>query len=176
MSRFLRLALVGIVIPALACTFERRRDLEPENSLGSVVGDGSSVPSTADSVDAVVAAFHEALALGDEARVAALTAPGAVLVDQEEGVRWERAADSNPGLPSPLARNRDGPGWTRVDEGFTLLGDSAGLLITEYRAQVEGEEVPWSAVESLILARVGGVWRVRYQHQSRGPGTTPLKP
>jgi hypothetical protein len=170
-SLALRLALIGTLITTWACTLERRPDLEPENGAASVAGQEASARSTADSVDAVMAAFHEALALGDGARVTALTAPGAVLVDQEEGVRWERATDSNPDLPSPLALGGDGLGWRMTDASFTPLGDSASLLVREYRARVEGEEVPWSAVESLVLVHVNGAWRVRYLHQSRGPAS-----
>ena len=169
MLRFPLCVLVAFAIPLGACTLERRADLEPENGAGAAAG-SSVAPSTVDSVHAVVSSFHEALAQGDGARIAALTAPGAVLIDQEEGVRWRRAMDSDPALPTPLARTRDGLGWTVLGTEFTLLGDNAGILVTEYRARVQGEDVPWSAVESLVLVRGEAGWRVQYLHQSRGPG------
>lgn len=160
--------LLGLAILPGACTLERRADLEPEGGAGDGA-ESRAAAATIDSVHAVVSSFHEALAQGDGARIAALTSPGAVLIDQEESVRWRRAMDSNPALPTALVRARDGLGWTVLGTDFTLLGDDAGILVTEYRAEIEGEAVPWSAVESLILVRGDAGWRVRYLHQSRGP-------
>ena len=160
--------VLGLAILPGACTLERRADLEPENGTGEGA-ESRAVPSTVDSVHAVVSSFHEALAQGDGARIAALTSPGAVLIDQEGSVRWRRTMDSNPALPTALVRARDGLGWTVLGTDFALLGDDVGILVTEYRAEVAGEEVPWSAVETLILVRGEAGWRVRYLHQSRGP-------
>lgn len=175
MARLTWFALVGPVILLGACTLERRADLEPEN--GATVGTtGNVAPSTVDSVHAVVSSFHEALAQGDGARIASLTTPGAVLIDQEQSVRWRRAVDTDPTLPTPLVRARDGLDWTVLGTDFTLLGEDAGILVTEYRARVQGEEVPWSAVESLVLVRGAAGWRVRYLHQSRGPEAQVRRP
>lgn len=159
-------ALIAVAILVVAaCTVERRADARPDG--GAADGESPAARSAAaeDSARAVASAFHEALLLGDGARVVSLTAPGAVLVDQEEGVRWQRSTDAD--LPDPLGRGRQGLSWVVTSSEFTDLGE-AGLLVTRYLAEVEGEEVPWSAVESMVLVRSPEGMKILYMHRSRG--------
>lgn len=164
-----RLREVPLLLAVIAggCTLEHRPDVQPDDE--AVAAETPSVPgaSVEDSARAVASAFREALVLGDASRVASLTAPGALLVDQEEGVRWRRSAESDGPLPAPLGASRGGLGWTVSASEFANL-DGTALLVTRYGAEVAGEEVPWSAVESLVLVRTGDGWRVRYLHRSRG--------
>lgn len=147
------------------CTVERRPDVQPDG--GAASDPATTGASAEDSVRAVVSAFRQALALGDGSRVAALTAPEALLVDQEEGVRWRRSAEAGGDLPSPLGAGEGGLAWTVSSSEYTRFGE-AGLLVTRYLAEVAGEDVPWSAVESFVVVRTGEGWRVRYLHRSRG--------
>lgn len=168
----LMVLLVGAVG---GCTLEHRPDVQPDGAAVSAADPAGAVATVEDSARAVVAAFREALALGDGARVAALTVPGALLVDQEEGVRWRRATEPDGALPSPLGSARGGLAWAVVSSEYARMGE-AGLLVTRYVAEVAGEEVPWSAVESIVVVRTEEGWRIRYLHRSRGPGEAGASP
>lgn len=164
------LLLAGFVAGSAGagCTLEHRPDIQPDEAALEAADPATPRASAEDSARAVVSAFREALALGDGARVAALTAPDALLVDQEEGVRWRHAAEPAGVLPSPLVPGGDGLAWTVTSSEYARLGE-AGLLVTRYTAEVAGEEVPWTAVESVVVVRTEEGWRVRYLHRSRGP-------
>ena len=167
------LALCALLVVA-SCTFERRPDLA-----GSGEGDSTrpAVPSgphaaAEDSVRAVVAAFREALRLGDVTRVAQLSTPDAALVDQEEHVHWSRSGSSESRLPAPLDGRREGLGWVLEDSSFDTLGASA-LLVNRYSATVSGEDVPWAAIETFVFVRTPEGWRLRHLHRSRGLSDDP---
>ena len=168
----LRAVLLVLLTLTAACRVERRPDLdESEPGPTALVPElrGGSEPAR-DSVRQVVAAVNEALALGDVTRVAQLSAPGAVLIDQEEGVRWTRQEAAST-LPRPLLGRGDGLGWRVESTSLDFLGDGGtALLSARYHASVSGESVPWTAVETWVLVRREGGWGLRYMHRSRGLG------
>lgn len=174
----LRLVLVAVVVLASSCRIERRPDLTREDPGPTALVPelrGGSEPAR-DSVRVVVAAVNEALALGDVTRVAQLSALGAVLIDQEEGVRWSRQEAASI-LPRPLLGRSDGLSWSVAATRLDFLGDGAALLSIRYRASVAGEGVPWTAVETWVLIRDGTAgWRLRYLHRSRGLGDETTGP
>lgn len=173
-----RLLLLALLVVTSACRIERRPDLlEDDPGPTALVPElsGGSEPAR-DSVRQVVAAVNEALALGDVTRVAQLSAPGAILIDQEEGVRWTRQEAAST-LPRPLLGRGDGLSWALADTGLDFLGDDTALLSARYHAAVSGEDVPWTALETWVLVRVDEVgWRLRYLHRSRGEGPVPGGP
>lgn len=170
--RLAPLALLVLVV-ALGCRFERRPDLEASPDTAGIADTTAQpvVPGQAihDSLRVVVAAYHEALRVGDVSRVASLTVPGSVLVDQEEGVEWRRGEGGSEVLPQPLDPARTGFGWTRAGSEIQVFEETA-LLVDQYRVTVSGEEVPWNAVESFLLVRTPDGWRIRFSHRSRGTG------
>ncbi len=163
-------AVLAVAALVSACRIERRPDVAEKRATPTALvpnpGGGGASPAR-DSVLAVLGAFNDALALGDVTRVAQLSSPGAVLIDQEEGVHWTRE-DAASALPRPLLSQRDELGWRVVDRRVDFLDDRTALVSTRYQASVSGEKVPWTAVESWVLVRTGLGWRVRYLHRSRG--------
>ena len=168
--------VVGAVglLAAAGCTIQPRADTRgPEGSEAgrAPTEESRSAPAA---VDEVLAAFGEALAVGDAARVATLGAPELTLVDQEEGVFW---SSSDPASPLPGRLGSDDPSgldWTLVDQRVAPVGDGR-LVVRRYRAGIAGEAVGWWAVETIVLVPDDGRWKVLHLHRSRGPegGETP---
>jgi ketosteroid isomerase-like protein len=158
------------------CRFERRPDLAAEEPIGGTLyaptGDTGAVE---DSVRATMVAVSEAFRVGDVARVAQLTTRDAVLIDQEDEVRWTRT-DAAAQLPRPLMGGAEGLAWTLASSSFTPLSEGAALVALAFQASVAGETVPWSAVESWVLVRTEAGWRLRYLHRSRGLGPSDPLP
>jgi ketosteroid isomerase-like protein len=167
-----RLVVLCAVLVA-ACSVEPRADTRsggegPADTGGSPVVDGDSAQ-----VLGVVGAFHDALRVGDVARVAALSVPGALLVDQEEGVRWERGGDAAR-LPGPLdAAPGDGGLRWRVAERQVRPAGDARVVTLRWQAVIAGEPVEWWGVESLVLVPTDDGWRLMHVHRSRGGDPTP---
>jgi hypothetical protein len=163
-----RCALLAIALLASACRFERRPDLPGEGA-----GERASAAAQPgamtleDSVRAVASALDDALAVGDVARVALLSVPGATLIDQEEAVHWTLGDPETP-LPQALAGRGGRFDWRLRTSRFVELGGAA-LLVNEYEATVVGSGVSWRAAETLIMVRTPEGWRLRHLHRSRGP-------
>lgn len=172
-----RAALVAALLLAGAhlsgCTVERRPDLaEGPDTTAFVPEERRATQAMRDSARAVVEAYHAALEVGDGARVAALAAPGATLVDQEEGVFWEVTGPEAGALPAPLTESASGLGWHRVRSDVQPLSDAI-LVVDRYEATVSGEPVRWSATESFVLVRSIEGWRILLAHRSRGEVVEP---
>lgn len=168
-------AILALLVVTQGCRFERRPDLRASTDTTGFADTTAQpvVPGQAihDSLRVVVSAYHEALRVGDASRVASLTVPGTVIVDQEEGVEWRRGDGGSEVLPQPLDPASTGFGWTRVGSEIQVFEETA-LLVHRYQVTVSGEEVPWTAVESFLLARTPEGWRIRFSHRSRGTGPT----
>lgn len=158
----------------VACEFERRADRE-----GAVPVDASSeaaapdrAPGADDSVLDLVDQFHRALESGDAARLATLTGPDALIIDQEEGILW--SAERGGALPGPLQAERGpyaGFRWALIGTRVDAVGP-ARLVMRRYRATIVDEAVPWWAVETILLEPApSGGWRIHYVHRSRGQGS-----
>lgn len=167
-------ALLVLLLLLAGCRIEKRAEPAGVGADGAGPADTTVLVraggAVQDSVRSVVAAFHDALRVGDGARVAGLTVPGATLVDQEEGVQWRRDAGGGR-LPEDLAASADGLGWRRVATDFGVRSDVA-LLVDSYSATVSGESVPWTAVETFVVVRTPAGWRIRHLHRSRGDGAS----
>jgi hypothetical protein len=155
------------------CWFEQRP--EPRNGGGGAAEAAAPAPTPEtgalrDSVRAVITAFHDALRVGDGGRVASLSVPGATVLDQEEGVAWHLGPEGGETLPGPLESGPNGLGWEPVSTDF-VVWERTALVVDRYAATVEGEAVPWTAVETLVLERTPEGWRIRHVHRSRGGGT-----
>lgn len=163
------LVAVLVAVPPLAgCTVERRADVDGRpDTTAFVPEERRATEALRDSARAVVDAYHEALTVGDGARVAVLSAPGATIVDQEEGVFLELSGPGTGPLPSSLDERASGLGWRRVRSELRPLSDAV-LLIDRYEATVSGEPVRWSATESFVLVREPEGWRILLAHRSRG--------
>ena len=161
--------LVAALVAGSACRFEKRPDLAAREPVDSTLYPPEGASGIADSVRATIVAVSDAFRVGDVTRVAQLTTRDAILIDQEDGVRWSRL-DAAAALPRPLQGGEDGLGWELDGSGFALLSENAALVSARYRASVSGEAVPWTAVESWVLVRDAGGWRLRYLHRSRGLG------
>lgn len=150
------------------CTVERRPDLEERPDTTAFVPEAQrATAAMRDSARSVVEAYHAALEVGDGARVAALAARGATIVDQEEGVFWEVSGPQTGPLPGPLSEGASGLGWSRVRSEVRPLADAI-LVVDRYEATVSGEPIRWSATESFVLVRTVDGWRILLAHRSRG--------
>lgn len=167
--------VVAMVVAAVSsgCTVEPRADTRGEP--GGASGAPAEIEAGADSsaVLQVVAAFHDALRVGDVARVAALSAPGATLVDQEEGIRWQ-VGGGEERLPSALdaGQGAGGLNWTVAERSVRPAGD-ARVVTLRWQAVIAGEPVEWWGVESLVLVPTEEGWRLTHVHRSRGGDPTP---
>jgi uncharacterized protein (TIGR02246 family) len=167
--RLARILLLAGVLLGWACRFERRPDLgarEPADSVLPV--EGSSGP-VEDSVRAVIAAVSAALGNGDASRVAQLTTADALLIDQEDEIRWTRS-DAAARLPRPLRAEGEGLAWEADGSTFAQLSDGSVLVSMRLRATPASDSASWTATESWVLVRADGGWRLRYLHRSRGLG------
>ena len=169
-------ALLLTLTAAPGCRFERRPDLptDRELSLGTPASLEPAGTPAEDSARAVVISLAEALEVGDVARVARLTVPESVLIDQEEAVRWSHANPDSP-LPRSLSAGEDAPDWRLETSAYLPLGEGA-VLIYEYQALTQEEAPAARAVETFVLVRTELGWRLRHMHRSRGPdtGAAPL--
>jgi hypothetical protein len=153
---------------ASACRFERRADLGPDQPLPAGIYLPPDHPTTPleDSVRAAVVGVTDALGAADSARVLQLTTPDAVLIDQDEDIRWTRGDGV---LPRSLGH--DGSlAWQVRAISFGRLG-SGGALYSVLLAAEAPEQEPWAATESWVVVRTDAGWRVRYLHRSRGNDT-----
>ena len=166
------LAALFAAVLCLACRLERRPDgpgSEPAPDAPAASG------NEADSAQDVIGAMALALAAGDPARVSEVSTGDAVLIDQDERVRWTRADSVGP-LPAPLPVSERDLGWRLRDSSFMRLSPDAALLSLRYQASVSVDSIPRSAVESWVLVRTDGSWKVRYLHRSRGLGGSASRP
>ena len=85
-----RVLLIAAVVVTAACRFEKRPDLAASESNDSTLALSPGGSPVEDSVRATIAALGEAFAVGDVTRVAQLTTRDAMLIDQEDEVRWTR--------------------------------------------------------------------------------------
>lgn len=170
------LLLAGLLM-GTACRFEKRPDLaarEPVDSTAIRFTHGPRGPIE-DSVRATIAAVTDAFRVGDVTRVAQLTTRDAVLIDQEDEIRWTRP-DAAARLPRPLRNGDDGLGWEIDESSFSLLSDASALVSLRFRAAASGQPAPWTALETWVLVRDAGAWRLRYLHRSRGLGRAEARP
>jgi ketosteroid isomerase-like protein len=125
------------------------------------------------SVLRVVDAFHDALRVGDVARVASLSVPGTTLVDQEDGVRWRLGGEESR-LPSSLDASPGSGGltWEVAERSVRRAGD-ARVVTLRWQAVIAGEPVEWWGVESVVLVPTDEGWRLTHVHRSRGGDPTP---
>jgi ketosteroid isomerase-like protein len=172
-----RVALLFAALLLLgACTFERRADVGSERALpgeGVELPEGSTTPAE-DSIRAIVAAVGEALRVGDASRVALLTAPGATLVDAEAGTFWTRD-DLMGTLPRQLEDRETPQTWSLERSRITRFGDAA-LLVDEYHVAEASVQPESRAIETLLLVRSDGGWRLAHLHRallSPPPEATP---
>lgn len=118
----------------------------------------------ADSVKAVVHAFHGALATGDSARALDLLHPD---VRVFEGGHAETLSEYRAGH---LAADMEFSGSVErsvVSESVSGRGDRA-LYLSDYRmtGTFRGEEVDARGTETMVLVRTGDGWRIRHIHWS----------
>lgn len=159
------LGLLLLTGAASACRFERRADLGSDEPLPAGIYLPPDHPTTAleDSVRAAVVGVTDALGAADSARVFQLTTPDAVLIDQEEDIRWMRGDGV---LPRSLAHD-ESLAWQVQAISFGRLGSGGALYSVLLEAEVPEQE-PWAATESWVVVRTDAGWRVRYLHRSRG--------
>ena len=149
-----------------ACQFERRPDLA-----GELVTEAPlALPSTTleDSVRMTVEAMIDAFAASDSALVVALTTPDAVLIDHAGGLRWTRAAGGL--LPGPLPDPGNGLTWSVEDLAVASFTNGLVLLSSRFTVPDAAEDVLSSTVETWLVIRTDGGWRVHYLHRSQGAG------
>lgn len=150
----------ALLLLSAACTFERRPDPRAPRD--------PEVPSAArDSVAAVVAALDDARRRGDLASAlllfdtaARVTAPpqgGAIpprFLPARDALAAEGGAPGSP-APEPLAL---------VESTVELVGTSTALALNRYGPSVGTGEA--FALETLVLVRSGGGWRIRHLHRT----------
>jgi hypothetical protein len=163
-------ALLLLVGAASACRFERRTDLVEDEPVLAALYRAPDHPTTPfeDSVRAAVIAVSDALGASDSAAVVRLTTPDAVLIDQDEAIRWTRVGGT---LPRSLAHDAS-LSWRIQATSFGPIG-SDGALYSVLLEAAPPEAEPRSAVESWVVVRTDAAWRVRYLHRSRG-SSAPL--
>lgn len=149
------------------CTFERR----------VLPGDEAGVPApdAGDSIRMVVSSLDEALRDGDlaaarslfdaDARISSMVpSPG------EDGGSW-RSPDAALGSDIPPG---GGGAWTLVDSSVEVPTPGTAVVLNQYAA---AGDPPGSArvLETLVLVRREGAWRIRHLHRSfpHPPGATP---
>ena len=154
-------AALGILAFGVAtCTFERRPDRAPDSDPGN----GTRAAAAADSVIAVVAAFHEALERGDLARAADYLHVDAEVYDRSIGPMGLPALDALD--HTALWSAGSAPGLTSATP--TLLGETA-LVVAEFAAAAPESDGSGASFETLILVRGAGGWTIRHLHRSDGP-------
>jgi len=162
--------LVAAVLCA-ACQLERRPDAP-----GTELAVDQPVQAAAtDSAEAALTAMTSALEAGDPARVSQLATADAVLIDQTEGIRWTRADSASP-LPAPMRASTGGLGWRLLDSSSSRLAPDAALFSLSYAASVSVDTIPRTALESWVMVRTDGSWKVRYLHRSRGLASSASRP
>lgn len=167
--------LALLVIPpfTIGCTVEPRADTRTRDENGAVVSPVEEPGADSAAVLQVVDAFHDALRVGDVARVAALSVPGTTIVDQEDGVRW-RLGGNDARLPSPLDAGPGSGGLTwQVAERSVRVAGEARVVTLRWQAIIAGEPVEWWGVESVVLVPTDEGWRLTHVHRSRGGDPTP---
>jgi len=157
---------LGLVFAASGCRFERRADLTNGGALDLELRSEPGSGPMEDSVRVVVNAIAEALHMGDVARVARLTVPGAMLIDQEDAVRWVRDSPTM-ATPRALTPRSATAAWALASSDFAALG-SAALVVNEYVGVVPAGGGPLKEVETYVLVRTDEGWRLRHLHRSHG--------
>lgn len=155
-------ALLAVALCA-GCRLERR----PDAPGTEVAIDQPALDAATDSAEAVLGAMTSALEGGDPSRVSQLATPDAVLIDQTEGIRWTRAEATGP-LPPAMHAGTGELGWRLLDSSYSRLAPEAALFSLRYGASVSEDTIPRTALESWVIVREEGSWKVRYLHRSRG--------
>ena len=127
----------------------------------------SGIPGTAtDSADVagVVNAYHRALAAGDSAAVMTLLAPDAII--QESGSVETRSEYAGHHLPGDMRFAQALPG-VRSAQRVVVVGDVAWSTSTSVtKGKYRDRDINAVGAELMVLARVGGAWRIRAIHWS----------
>ena len=125
-----------------------------------------SRPATTDSseVAGVVDAFHRALAAGDSAAAMAFLAADAII--QESGGVETRREYAGHHLPGDMRFAKALPG-VRSAQRVVIVGDAAWSTSSSVtKGRYRDRDVNSVGAELMVLARVGGVWRIRAIHWS----------
>lgn len=154
-------------LTAGACSFERR----PDPLAGAT---GSQATTVEDSVRAVALALDGARRLGDLAAAAALfesSARTTPLHPEERGAgRWLTPGEALAGGWAPGTVN---PHPEEVLESSVELLGGGSALVLNTLVDPEAEGMP-AALETLVLVRTPGGWRIRHLHRS--PTDAPQAP
>jgi len=156
---------LGLIFAVTGCRFERRADLTNGGALELELRSGPGSGPMEDSVRVVVNAIAEALHMGDVARVARLTVPGTMLIDQEDAVHWVRDSPTA-AMPRALTPRSATAAWALASSTFVALGSAAALVVNEYVGVVPAGGGPLKEVETYILVRTDEGWRLRHLHRS----------
>jgi hypothetical protein len=164
-------ALLGVGLFLVGCTFERR-----PTAGQSTDGPSSSPPTTVeDSVLTVVNSLQHARDRGDLAAALALfdgeaRVSGLVLrSDGDAAPSWRSPREA---LEEEGSRSLVQPGLELLESSVAWPGGGTALVLRRY-VDVERAPVEPSALESLLLVRGTGGWRILHLHRSfssSGPG------
>lgn len=115
-------------------------------------------------VAGVVNAYHRALAAGDSAAAMTLLAPDAII--QESGSVETRSEYAGHHLPGDMRFAQALPG-VRSAQRVVVVGDAAWSTSTSVtKGKYRDRDINSVGAEVMVLARVGGVWRIRAIHWS----------
>lgn len=138
-----------------------------DGAYASIATRASRMPATAtDSAEVagVVNAYHRALAAGDSAAAMTLLAPDAII--QESGSVETRSDYAGHHLPGDMRFAQALPG-VRSAQRVVVVGDVAWSTSTSVtKGKYRDRDINSVGAELMVLARVGGVWRIRAIHWS----------
>ena len=122
---------------------------------------------------ALLAEYETAFAAKDLDRLGRLYHPEATIYEGGTIDRgWVSYRDHHLG---PELREMEAPRLSHTDVTVRALGPDAAYVAAEYRlvGRIKGRDLDAGGLETLILVREGGAWRIRHSHISskRRPGS-----
>lgn len=121
-------------------------------------------PSDTAAISAVVDAFHQALAAGEEERAMSLLSPDALIV--EAGTVQTRAEYQSEHLKEDIAFAREVPG-TQTSHKVAQAGETAWVTSTfRVTGKFHDKVIDSVAAETAVLTRTADGWRIRAIHWS----------
>lgn len=152
-------ALLAFAAPASAA----------QQSGGSKAAPSADLAAPARPAAAVVDEFHGALRRGDTRAALGFLSPDA-LIYESGGVERSKAEYASHHLAADAAFSKAVPGRVMRRQGFAA-GDLAWIA-TEGRTTgaYRGKPVDRKTVETMVLRRTGGAWRIVHIHWSSAPG------
>lgn len=156
--------VVAIALLAIACSPPGGQNATKEDGQANAPATGAAAP------EAVVEAFAAALRARDEAGLRRLASPD-IVIAESGGV--EQSFDEYAGHHMPADMDFTAAAQFTLEDRDVIAGDDMATVISrsEVNGQIRDRTIHSRMMETMVLRRIDGQWRIVHIHWSSAPIT-----